>query len=157
MSVLSELRAQEGPKSASPNPKAEATLHQLFSESSHNCREFRMYAVELLEAMYLPKQSVSSEGSFSWVYHVTDLNEPSKSLDTALFAFCLAQLHVTGTGGPSLYQCLDQYNTALQHLYSDLADSERRFREETLAAIVVLSTCEVRIEDNLKHPSKTSL
>ncbi|KAI1643514.1 uncharacterized protein F4817DRAFT_349552 [Daldinia loculata] len=143
MSVLSELRAQEGPKSASPNPKAEATLHQLFSESSHNCREFRMYAVELLEAMYLPKQSVSSEGSFSWVYHVTDLNEPSKSLDTALFAFCLAQLHVTGTGGPSLYQCLDQYNTALQHLYSDLADSERRFREETLAAIVVLSTCEL--------------
>ncbi|KAI1477455.1 hypothetical protein K445DRAFT_322768 [Daldinia sp. EC12] len=143
MSVLSGLKAQEVPKRSLPNPKAEATLHRLFSESSHSCHEFRLYAVELLEALYLPKQCASGEGSFSWVYHITDLNEPSKSLDTSLFAFCLAQLHVTGTGGSTLYQCLDQYNTALQHLYSDLADSEMRFREETLAAIVVLSTCEL--------------
>ncbi|KAI9742973.1 MAG: hypothetical protein M1818_003268 [Claussenomyces sp. TS43310] len=112
--------------------------------------EFRNYAVELLKATYLPKEPVSSsfnagtsEGSFAWVYRLTDLIEPSKSLDTSLLAFCLAQLHVTGTGDASLYQCLDQYNTALQHLYSDLDDSERRFREETLAAILVLSTCEL--------------
>jgi hypothetical protein len=104
--------------------------------------------------MYLPKQPVSSiynaemtEGSFSWVYRLAELMEPSESLDTALSAFCLTQLHVTGKDNVSLYQCLEKYNTALQHLYSDLDDSERRFREETLAAILVLSTCEVCTED----------
>ncbi|KAI1084798.1 hypothetical protein F5B20DRAFT_523241 [Whalleya microplaca] len=149
-SVLSERRAQRQPKDTLVHPRAEADLHCLFSESSHNSLGFRKYAVELLEAIYLPKQPVASnfepktsEGSFSWAYRLTDLTEPSKSLDTSLFAFCLAQLHITGTGNASLYQCLDQYNTALQHLYSDLEDPERRFREETLAAIVVLSTCEL--------------
>ncbi|KAF4619074.1 hypothetical protein G7Y89_g14774 [Cudoniella acicularis] len=145
-SVLSEIKAQQQLKDA----RTEADLHYLFSESSHNSHDFRHYAVELLKATYLPKKPISSscnaetsEGSFSWVYRLTDLMEPSKSLDTALFAFCLAQLHITGTGNASLYQCLDQYNTALQHLYSDLDDPERQFREETLAAILVLSTCEL--------------
>ncbi|KAI1497195.1 hypothetical protein F5X99DRAFT_397868 [Biscogniauxia marginata] len=149
-SVLLELRAQQQPKDGLANPRTEADLHYLFSESPHNSHEFRKYAVELLEAMYLPKPSVcssfnaeTSEGSFSWVYRLTDLVEPSKSLDTSIFAFCLSQLHVTGTGMASLYQCLDQYNTALKHLHSDLDDSEKRFREETLAAILVLSTCEL--------------
>ncbi|KAI0012625.1 hypothetical protein F4779DRAFT_567382 [Xylariaceae sp. FL0662B] len=149
-SVLSDRRAQRQLRDILANPRTEADLHRLFSESSDNSREFRKYAVELLEAIYLPKQPVTgslrpdtNEGSFSWVYRLTDLIEPSKSLDTAIFAFCLAQLHVTGASNASLYQCLDQYNTALKHLYSDLDDLERRFREETLAAILVLSTCEL--------------
>ncbi|KAI2627719.1 hypothetical protein GGR54DRAFT_429189 [Hypoxylon sp. NC1633] len=148
--VLSELRAQQHTKDIRPNPRIEADLHYLFAESPHNSHQFRKYAVELLEATYLPTRPVSSssrpeigEGSFSWVYRLTDLAGPSKSLDTSLFAFCLAQLHVTSTGNASLYQCLDQYNTALQHLYSDLDNPEMRFREETLAAIIVLSTCEL--------------
>ncbi|KAI0376018.1 hypothetical protein F5Y04DRAFT_267402 [Hypomontagnella monticulosa] len=148
-SVLSELRAQQRLEDFT-NITIEADLHRLFSESrDDNCR-FRKYAVELLEAIYLPKQPVSgsfnteiSEGSFTWVYRLIDLTDHSKSLDTSLFAFCLAQLHVTNIGNASLYQCLDQYNIALQHLYSDLDDPERRFREETLAAIIVLSTCEL--------------
>ncbi|KAI1373408.1 hypothetical protein F4677DRAFT_429545 [Hypoxylon crocopeplum] len=149
-SVLSEHRAQQQPKDIRPNPRIEADLHYLFVESSHNIYLFRKYVVELLETTYLPKQRISngltpeaSEGSFSWAYQLADLTGPSKSLDASLFAFCLAQLHVTGTGNASLYQCLDHYNTALQHLYADLDDSESRFREETLAAIIVLSTCEL--------------
>lgn len=151
--MLSELRAQQLRKDTLVNPTVEADLHRLFSKSSRHSHEFRKYAVELLEATYLPKQAVSSslnaetsEGSFSWAYHLTYLTGPSKSLDTSLFAFCLAQLHFTGTGNATLYQCLDQYNTALQYLYSDLDDPEKRVQEETLAAIVVLSTCEVCAE-----------
>lgn len=157
-SVLSEIKAQQQLKDA----RTEANLHYLFSEFSHNSHDFRHYAVELLKATYLPKKPVSnscnaetSVGSFSWVCRLTDLMEPSKSLDTALFPFCLAQLHVTGIGNASLYQCLDQYHTALQHLYSDLDHPERRFREETLAAFLVLSTCEVCTEDPGKHLNET--
>ncbi|KAG4437315.1 hypothetical protein IFR05_007211 [Cadophora sp. M221] len=145
-SVLSEIKAQQRPKDA----KTEADLHYLFSESSRNSRDFRHYAIELLKATYLPKKPASSSCNtetsgrgFSWVYCLKDLVEPSKSLNAALFAFCLVQLHITGSGNASLYQCLDQYNTALQHLYSDINDPERQFREETLAAILVLSTCEL--------------
>ncbi|KAK0112808.1 hypothetical protein ONS95_014537 [Cadophora gregata] len=145
-SVLSQIKAQQRLKDA----KKEADLHHLFTESSHKSRDFRHYAVELLEAIYLPKKPVSSSyntktsgGGFSWVYCLKDLVAPSKSLNTALFAFCLVQLHITGAGNASLYECLDQYNTALQHLYADLADPERQFLEETLAAILVLSTCEL--------------
>ncbi|KAI0126708.1 hypothetical protein BJ170DRAFT_596283 [Xylariales sp. AK1849] len=142
-SVLSGLRAQQQPTDILANPNVEAGLRSLFSESSNNNHEFRKYAVKLLEATYLPKQPVSSEENFSWAYRLVDLTGPSKSLDTSLFAFCITQLHFTGTSKASLYQCLDQYNTALQHLNSDLDDPQRRFQEETLAAILVLTTCEL--------------
>ncbi|KAI1767478.1 hypothetical protein GGR53DRAFT_112461 [Hypoxylon sp. FL1150] len=142
--VLAERRALRQLKDAPADPTSEADLHRLFSESRHNCRKFRQYAVQLLEATYLPKLPVSTtEGSFSWAYRLSDLLKPSRSLDTSLFAFCLSQLHVTGTGSASLYECLNQYNTALHYLYDDLDDPEKRSQEETLAAIVVLSTCEL--------------
>jgi hypothetical protein len=151
--VLSELRGRQQPKGTLNAPTIEADLNYLFSESLHNSQAFRKYAFKVLEATYLPRNPFSSsfnaetiEGSFSWVYRLPDLTEPSKSLDAALFAFCLVQLHITGKGNSSFYDCLDRYNTALQHLHSDLDDTESQFREETLAAIVVLSTCEVCIE-----------
>ncbi|XXH00727.1 tRNA dimethylallyltransferase, mitochondrial [Hypoxylon texense] len=147
-SVLAERRALRQLKdAASPgNPASEADLQYLFSESRHNCSAFRKYAVRLLEATYLPKQPVStSEGSFSWAYRLADLLKPSKALDTSIFAFCLSQLHVTGAGSASLYQCLDQYNTALRYLYADLDDPKKLSQEETLAAIIVLSTCELYV------------
>lgn len=146
-SVLAERKALRQLKDAAlANPTSEADLHSLFSESRHSCCEFRKYAVRLLEATYLPKRPVStSEGSFSWAYRLSDLLKPSKALDTSLFAFCLSQLHVTGKGCASLYQCLDQYNTALRYLYADLDDPEKRSQEETLAAIIVLSTCELYV------------
>lgn len=140
-SVLSERRARQRSK--------EADLRNLYQKSSLNCCEFRKNAVELLRATYLPKQkapsaSSPSEGSFAWAYRLADLVEPSEALDTALFAFCLAQLHVTGTDTITPCECLDQYDIALKHLRSDLDDPTRRFREETLAAILLLSTFEVR-------------
>lgn len=137
-------------------PKIEADLRRLYSEAAHNCTLFRKYAVGILKSTYFPKPYRNpdveiSEGSFSWVYSLLDLAEPSQSLDTSLFAFCLVQLHVTGTGDVSLYQCLEQHSTALKYLSSGLDDSLVRSREETLAAIIVLSTCEVRTETYQKQ------
>ncbi|KAI8944140.1 hypothetical protein F4801DRAFT_572747 [Xylaria longipes] len=149
LSVLSGVRTsdqpQEAPKEASTSSTSEAELYRLFSNAPTNTPEFRKHSVELLEATYLPKHvnAETRHGSFSWVYGLTDLIKPSRSLDTSLFAFCLAQLHVTGTGTASLYQCLDQYNTALHYLCLDLDDQESRVQEETLAAIIIVSTCEL--------------
>ncbi|KAI0892956.1 hypothetical protein F4806DRAFT_477725 [Annulohypoxylon nitens] len=84
-SVLSSLRAQHQPKAILANGSIQADLHRLFSESPHKSQEFRKYAVELLQATYLPKPPFSSsfnvdtiEGSFSWVYRLADLTKPSK-------------------------------------------------------------------------------
>ncbi|KAI0097352.1 hypothetical protein GGR51DRAFT_541144 [Nemania sp. FL0031] len=144
-SVLSERKTQQQSKPTSADPKTEADLCRLFSALPTETCKFRQYAVDLLEATYLPKHvsAESRHGSFSWVYGLTDLTGHSKSLDTSLFAFCLSQLYVTGRADSSLYQCLDQYNVALQYLASDLDDPARRIQEETLASILVLSTCEL--------------
>jgi hypothetical protein len=149
-SVLSKLRAREQLQDTSSNWSVEARLHDSFSNASRDGQQFRKYALELLKATYLPKHPLPSssdggneEGCFSWVCRVADFVKPSKSLDVSLYAFCLAQIHVTNLGNVSLHQCLESYSTALQHLYADLDDPERRFQEDTLAAILVLSTCEV--------------
>ncbi|KAI0967914.1 hypothetical protein F4678DRAFT_482652 [Xylaria arbuscula] len=91
-------------------------LYHLFTESK--------YAVELLETSYLPRQRClhnesGRQGSFSWVYGLADLDKPSRSLDTALFAFCLMQLHVTlrAKADASLHDSLHIYNAALQRLF----------------------------------------
>lgn len=160
--MLSELRTQRELTDALVNPKIEADLRRLYSEASHNCVGFRKYAVGILRTTYFPKPHRTpdveiSEGSYSWVYSLLDLVEPSQSLDTSLFAFCLVQLHITGTGDVSLYQCVEQHNTALKHLYSALDDPLVQSREETLAAIIVLSTCEVCTETHQKHDESMNL
>ncbi|KAI0157868.1 hypothetical protein GGR52DRAFT_586651 [Hypoxylon sp. FL1284] len=143
-SVQAERRAQQQLHGAIANPATEARLHELFAKSQDNCCDFRKYAFELLEAMYLPKRPFTeSEGSYSWAYCLTGFSKPSKSLDASLYAFSLSQFHTTGAGRTSLYQCLNQYNIALRHLYADLNDPETRSQEETLTAIIVLSTCEL--------------
>lgn len=148
--VLSELVVLRQLRAATANPKSEVDLCRLFaaSASSGNSREFRQYALEVLEDTYLPKtlSAESRQGSFSWVYGLPDLTRTSTLLDTSLLAFCLSQFIVTGNGNTSLYTCLGHYNVALQHLALDLDDPDRRLQEETLAAIVVLSTCEVHID-----------
>lgn len=143
LSAISEHKVQQHLNAASTISRAESELNHLFSSSStslQDCRGFRNYAVKLIEATYLPKsfKADASQGSFSWICHLRALTEPSKLLDTSLFAFSLVQLHITSTSGISLQLCLEQYNTALQILRSELADPDRRSREETLAAILVL-------------------
>jgi hypothetical protein len=52
-------------------------------------------------------------------------------------------LYVTKSSGSSLEKSLDLYNTALQALRADVEHPESKFREETIAAIVLVSMTEV--------------
>ncbi|KAI1734169.1 hypothetical protein F4680DRAFT_439399 [Xylaria scruposa] len=150
LSVLLGIRTPHKPRASKEiaiSSASEVELHSLFSKYPINSQQFRNYAVEVLKATYLPKyvNAETHHGSFSWVYGLKDLYKPSRSLDASLFAFCLSQLHATTIGKAPLSKCLDQYNTALHHLSLDLDNPETRVQEETLAAILVLSTCELFI------------
>lgn len=72
-----------------------------------------------------------------------DLTNLSEALDTALLALCVGQLYVTSTGPGTLEQGLALCNNAITKLRAEIEHPETRFREETLAAIVILSTCEL--------------
>jgi hypothetical protein len=128
------------------------TLQQLKSEVS--CRscpltEFRSHTWTLLKELYLPRtrtldglNGVSSP-AYSWLQAVCEMRGRSDALDHSLLAFCAIQVHTVKTGRASTDEGLQLYNHALQELLKDLEDGIVRNNDETLAAIVVLSTCEV--------------
>lgn len=127
-----------------------ADLHNLYLGSSVLPGDFRAYSIELLRDYYLPRNlkfedPIEDQGSFSWAYTLTTLKGPSAALDVSLFALCLSQIYITGTGNTTLSKCLDWYNDGLQYLRRDLQNPSTQYTDETLAAIVVLSTCELFI------------
>lgn len=64
-------------------------------------------------------------------------------LDQSLFAFCVTQVAITKAGNASIDEALHAYNDALQKLLLDIEDDSAGESDEILAAISVLSTCEV--------------
>lgn len=80
----------------------------------------------------------------SWLLETAELTGTSQALDVALHSLYMSQLYATGSNTASLETCLDIYNMALQKLRADLEDPEAKLRDETLAAIVIISTNEVR-------------
>lgn len=118
----------------------------------HAQSSLRTYATELLRDYYLPKGwchpgaiPPEEQGTFSWVYSLHSLTGPSVALDTSLFALCLTQIYLTGNGNVTLAKCLDWHNNSLQRLRHDLADPQVCMTDETLAAVIVLSTLELFI------------
>lgn len=67
----------------------------------------------------------------------------SDALDQSLLAFCAIQIHIAEPDTISLDTALQSYNQALNVLVKKLIYATEQRKEETLAAIVVLSTCEV--------------
>lgn len=74
----------------------------------------------------------------------------SEALDHALLAFCAIQVRLSGETGISNDETVQLYNTALGKVIRDVA----RNNDETLAAIVVLSTCEVLTQSFLRPGSR---
>jgi hypothetical protein len=109
----------------------------------------RPLAVQRLIHLYLPR-GFADNGSndllpcYGWLLEITDLTGASHSLDIALHSLYMSQLYATGCDTAPLETCLDIYDTALQKLRADLEDPEAKLRDETLAAIVIISTNEVR-------------
>ena len=105
--------------------------------------------MRLLKQLYLPRGFVDDSVSdiqtcYSWLLEIAELTGISQALDVALHSLYMSQLYATGSNMASLETCLGIYNTALQKLCADLEDPEAKLRDETLAAIVVISTNEVR-------------
>lgn len=111
--------------------------------------EGRPRAVQLLKQIYLPRSLADDSVNYiptccSWLEEAAGLTGTSQALDVALHSLYVSQLYATGNNMTPLETCLDVYNTALQKLRVDLEDSKAKLRDETLAAIVVISTNEVR-------------
>jgi hypothetical protein len=71
------------------------------------------------------------------------MQRPSEPLDHSLIAFCAIQIHLSGKPGISHDETVRLYNQALSKIITILDSPSVGNSDESLAAIVVLSTCEV--------------
>lgn len=84
--------------------------------------------------------------AYSWLHAVCQLSDQSQALDCSLVAFNVILVYITRIGTASLEQALHLYTEAIERLRRDLENPATRFLDETLAAIAVLSTCEVCVQ-----------
>jgi hypothetical protein len=79
----------------------------------------------------------------SWVSAACQLRLESTVLDQSLLAFCAAQIYIAEPWSIPRDLALELYSEALAELVRNLGNVHEQRKYETLAAIVVLSTCEV--------------
>lgn len=153
-SVLSELKREENYRKLHPNLQYDQDLRYLLSEISNSLYaplRYRRYAEELLKKLYLPqphqlaRRPELGRATYSWLHAVCQLSGQSQALDYSLLAFSVIQVYITRIGTASLEQALHLYTEGIERLRRDLENPTTRFLDETIAAIVVLSTCEVCI------------
>lgn len=163
LSVIADTRLQhrqheQHSQSSSPYLKNVQILHHLRNQLSQPCYDapnFRSQALYVLQSIYLPQPDVaagdddndSDPTPSQWVRAVCQMTGSSSGLDYALLAFCAVQVRLSGESGESGIshdETVQVYNSALGKVIADLNSQLARGSDETLAAIVVLSTCEVR-------------
>lgn len=116
---------------------------------------FRLRAWDILRELYLPRTRSSDEcditatSCYSWVHAVCHLVPKSNFLDQALLAFCAIQIYVAEPWSISEERAQSLYSEAVQKLIERLGESDVEGRDDNLAAIVVLSTCEVSNTSNM--------
>jgi hypothetical protein len=81
---------------------------------------------------------------YSWVDAVCHLDSRSDVLDRSLLAFCAIQVHISEPRSIPREYALELYSHTLPELVKSLDLVCERSQDETLGAIVVLSTCEVQ-------------
>ena len=114
--------------------------------------QFRLQALALLEKLYLPHPTqvdIRKSSICSWLPIVCELEGESHALDYSLLAFCVIQVAVTRTGSVSVDEALQVYDDALRKLLLEIEDEGAGQSDEILAAISVLSTCEVLLSSQL--------
>lgn len=115
-------------------------------------RQFRLRAFELLKELYLPRLSqanIRKSSTFSWLPNICELEGESHALDHSLLAFCVIQVAITKTGRAGVDEASQVYNDALRKLQVELDDDGAGQSDEILAAISILSTCEVLLSSKL--------
>ncbi|KAF2665744.1 hypothetical protein BT63DRAFT_428692 [Microthyrium microscopicum] len=150
-SVLAKAKSQHGsdlPKVSSYDEDIRLLSGQI-SSSSYSPTLFRFHAMEVIKKLYLPQKPQGSHNyGMNHMAYILALHMQCEALDFALFAFCLVQVHITQSGRVTFEEALQNYNIALQKLLLLLRDEKAGHNDETLAAIVVLSTCELFIYPN---------
>jgi hypothetical protein len=127
-------------------------LQTSISDLSCSPSAFRIQAWEILKNLYLPNAQSLAEiylattTPYSWVSVVCEMTQESSVLDQALLAFCAIQINIAEPGSTPAVQL---YGEALPKLAQTLSYIHEQEKDETLAAIVVLSTCEVGRLDEL--------
>jgi hypothetical protein len=147
-SAISEAKREDSKRGLLPIYEEDMRLliSQATYQSSYLPEEFRRNAVELLKKIYLPRPLPENYGlspNYAWLASLSTLTEKSQALDLSILAFCIIQTQLTNTASFSLEEGLQIYSEALRHHRTDLQDGQKISRDETFAAIVVLTTCEV--------------
>ncbi|WZH45739.1 hypothetical protein QYS62_006807 [Fusarium acuminatum] len=119
-------------------------------ESTYNIATFRLQALSVTERIYFPKARVrrnnqdSASTPSSWLNAVCQMQRPSDPLDHSLIAFCAVQIRLSGAD-ISHNETVQLYNQALSKIIAVLDSPSEGNSDEILAAIVILSTCEIQV------------
>lgn len=108
--------------------------------------QLRIQCLSLLKKLYLPQlnaANIEQSPIFTWLPIVCYLQGISHALDHSLYAFCVIQVAITKSATISVDDALQIYYDSLRTLQVELDDKKAAQKDEILAAISVLSTCEV--------------
>ena len=153
LAAISEARLNERKPICPPPSKLYQSFQRLrnsISDPSCSPLESRTQAWEILKELYLPSATTTKltdsevPSSYAWLQAACQLGLRSCALDQALLAFCAIQICMAEPWSISVATSIQVYNEALPKLVQNLKLPRDQVKDETLAAIVVLSTCEVR-------------
>ncbi|KAH7179009.1 uncharacterized protein B0J16DRAFT_416754 [Fusarium flagelliforme] len=116
-------------------------------DSLYDVETFRQQALSIADGIYFPlSKAGNSEGDStpsSWFRAVCQMKAPSEALDYSLLAFCATQIRLSGETRISYDETVELYNQAISKVISILNSPSIGNSDQSLAAIVMLSTCEL--------------
>ncbi|UNI25005.1 hypothetical protein JDV02_010715 [Purpureocillium takamizusanense] len=143
LAAIARVRPPRGSCASSRWLHSLCQMRLQLSGAAYDITQVRAQALILLQDIYLPQPHVMEDSGdptpFSWPKAVCGMTGPSDALDHALLALCAIQVRLSGETSISYDETVRLYNHALGKVIHDLGSNN----DETLAAIVVLSTCEL--------------
>ncbi|KAF9774570.1 hypothetical protein IL306_007402 [Fusarium sp. DS 682] len=122
---------------------------QISSSEPYDVPTFRLEALSIADSIYFPQgrfttnEEDHSSTPSSWLKAVCNMEGLSDALDHSLLAFCAIQIRLSGECGISYDETIQLYNNALSKIIRVLDFPCIGNNDEHLAAIVILSTCEL--------------
>ncbi|OBS26133.1 hypothetical protein FPOA_00076 [Fusarium poae] len=119
------------------------------SQLLYHVPAFRLQALSITDKTYHPLPTVTNNCDdytstpASWFKAVCQMQNPNEALDHSLLAFCAIQIRITQQSGISYDETIQLYNHALSKIIAILDSPVDGGSDESLAAIIVLSTCEL--------------
>ncbi|KAF5690414.1 hypothetical protein FCIRC_867 [Fusarium circinatum] len=122
---------------------------QINSKETYDVPTFRSQALSIAVTIYFPQgryttsEEDHSSTPSSWLKAVCNMEGSSEALDHSLVAFVAIQIRLSGEVGVSYDEAIELYNHALSKVIHVLDCPCIGNNDESLAAIVILSTCEL--------------